>query len=517
MAIAIPTLILKQLYTRGSLQNVGSNVQFAIKNRLADATIIGIEALKIDGVLISLDSVKILHEGTQIAASEVSADNQLSFTLRQILDVVIDIEPLAEGSHDIEIGVNAEPFGLLQIDVQDDLTHQEEVVRIPRDESDDYSAEAIAARQEFLRNFTGTNPKYIFDYSIDPQTTSGNVEHFTGTVQIPMGIAGPLQVDGEHAQGEFLIPLATTEGALVASYNRGIKALNLSGGVKTTIIGDAMQRAPVFVFDDARGARDFVQWVKDHTVEIAAMAESTSSVAKLTEIDCYLSNKFAFLRINFTTGDAAGQNMVSKATFAACNWILNNYSKKEAIKHFYLESNLATDKKASQINTMRTRGKRVVAEATIPRDVLIQHLRVTPEALSYHAGIANVGAMISGVNNNGLHAANALTAMFIATGQDVANVAESSTGIIYCELTANRDLYISITLPSMIVATHGGGTRLGTQNECLAMLDCVGLGKVNKFAEIVAGVVLAGELSLASAISASDWVASHEAFGRNKQ
>ena len=516
MAIAIPPLILKQLYTRGSLQNVGDSVQFSIKNRLADAVVTGIEGLKIDGKLISLDSVKILYDGAEISASEVSADNQLAFTLRQILDVMVDIDPLTSGEHTLEIGVDTEPFGLLQIDVQDELSEAEEVVKIPRDDIDDYSAEAIAARQTFLKEFTKTDPKHIFSYSIDPQTTSGNIEHFTGTVQVPLGIAGPLLVDGEHAQGEFLIPLATTEGALVASYNRGIKAINMSGGAKATIIGDAMQRAPVFVFGDARGARDFVAWVKEHSAEIAEVAESTSNVAKLTDIDCYLSNKFAFLRINFTTGDAAGQNMVSKATFAACNWVLNNYDQKEAIKHFYLESNLATDKKASQINTMRTRGKRVVAEATVPREILMQQLRVSPEALAYHSGVANVGAMISGVNNNGLHASNALTAMFMATGQDVANVAESSTGIVYCELTPKKDLYISMTLPSLIVATHGGGTRLGTQNECLAMLDCVGFGKVNKFAEIVASVVLAGELSLAAAISASDWVASHEAFGRNR-
>ncbi|HSN85623.1 MAG TPA: hydroxymethylglutaryl-CoA reductase, partial [Thermoanaerobaculia bacterium] len=183
---------------------------------------------------------------------------------------------------------------------------------------------------------------------------------------------------------------------------------------------------------------------------------------------------------------------------------------------FYLESNFATDKKSSQINVMRTRGKRVTAEATIPRDVLIQHMRVDPETVNYHAGIANVGAFISGANNNGCHSPNGITAMFIATGQDVANVAESSAGIVYTELTAERDLYISITIPSLIVATHGGGTGLATQRECLELLGCAGKGKVKKLAEIVAGVVLAGEISLASAISSLDWVSSHEQYGRNR-
>jgi len=165
---------------------------------------------------------------------------------------------------------------------------------------------------------------------------------------------------------------------------------------------------------------------------------------------------------------------------------------------------------------MRTRGKRVIAEAVIKRDVLLQYMRVAPETLTYHAQIANIGTILSGANNNGAHSANAITAMFIATGQDVANVAESSAGIAYTELTPENDLYMSITIPSLIVATYGGGTGLPTQRECLEMLGCYGKGKVLKFAEIVGGVVLAGELSLASAISSSDWVSSHEKYGRNR-
>jgi hydroxymethylglutaryl-CoA reductase (NADPH) len=242
-------------------------------------------------------------------------------------------------------------------------------------------------------------------------------------------------------------------------------------------------------------------------------AEATSSVARLDYIDPYLASKFAYLRFNFTTGDAAGQNMVGRATFAGCSWILDHY---DGIKNFYLESNLATDKKASQVNLMKTRGKRVIAEAVVKRDVLIQHMRVDPKQLSYHAGIANVGAILSGANNNGLHSANGITAMFIATGQDVANVAESSAGIIYTELTPEGDLYLSMTIPSLIVATYGGGTGLATQQESLKLLGCSGKGKVNKLAEIIGAVVLAGEISLASAISSSDWVSSHERYGRNR-
>jgi len=291
--------------------------------------------------------------------------------------------------------------------------------------------------------------------------------------------------------------------------------MNLSGGAKVTVVGDSMQRAPVFVFEDARGSRDFVNWVKEHSDKITEEAEATSSVAKLQYIDPYLANKFAYLRFNYSTGDAAGQNMVGRATFAACSWIMDTY-KPGAIKNFYLESNLATDKKASQINVMHSRGKRVIAEATIKRDVLVQHMRVEPEKLQYHASIANVGAFLSGANNNGAQSPNAITAMFIATGQDVANVSESSAGILYTELTPAGDLYISLTIPSLIVATYGGGTGLPSQRECLEILHCYGKGKVNKLAEIIAAVALAGEISLASAISSSDWVSSHETYGRNR-
>jgi hydroxymethylglutaryl-CoA reductase (NADPH) len=269
----------------------------------------------------------------------------------------------------------------------------------------------------------------------------------------------------------------------------------------------------VFVFADARAGREFITWVNTHIDRIREEAEATSSIAKLLYVDPYAANKFVYLRFNFSTGDAAGQNMVGRATFAACSWILDHFP---GITNFYLESNFATDKKASQINIMRTRGKRVTAEATIPRDVGIEHLRVEPEKLVYHYGVANIGAFLSGANNNGAQSANSITAMFIATGQDVANVAESSAAILYTELTPEGGIYLSLTIPSLIVASYGGGTGLATQRECLEMMDCYGKGKVNRLAEIVAGVALAGEISLGAAISSSDWVSSHEKYGRNR-
>ncbi len=511
----IPTMLLKRLYTYGSLENVNEGVQFSIKNRLSDAELLELQSIKIDGRETPRDRLVLrLNDGTALRPDQISRERPLSFPLRRVVDIEARVGRLAKGKHEIEFAIQTRPFGKLKFSVEDAISEKADIVRIPRDPADDYGKDSIEARQAFVQEYSGARLHHIKHYSFDPAKTQGNIENLTGVAQVPLGFAGPLLVNGEHAQGEFLIPLATSEGTLVASYNRGIKLVNLSGGVRCTVQADAMQRAPVFVFEDARDARNFVRWVDENLSQIRDQAEATSRVARLQYIDPYLANKFAFLRFNFSTGDAAGQNMVGRATFAACSWILDHYPGN--IKRFFLESNFATDKKASQVNIMRTRGKRVTAEAVIPRDVLIQHMRVSPENLVYHSGVANVGAFLSGANNNGLHSANAITAIFIATGQDVANVAESSAGVIYVELTPEQDMYISITIPSLIVATYGGGTGLATQRECLEVMGCVGQGKVHKFAEIVAGAVLAGELSLASAISSSDWVSSHEQYGRNR-
>ena len=251
--------------------------------------------------------------------------------------------------------------------------------------------------------------------------TQGNIEHFTGVAQIPLGIAGPLLVHGKHAKGEFYVPLATSEGTLVASYNRGMKVIHESGGVKCAVVGDNMQRAPVFIFEDAASGRRFADWLVSRMDDIKAVCAESDPFVTLKYVDYYLANKFAFTRFNYTTGDAAGMNMVGKATFAACNWILENCQDVE-IQHFYLESNFATDKKASMINMMRSRGKRVTAEIVVQRDVLREIMDADTESIYQHSQVANVGSMLSGANNNGCHAANAITAIFIATGQDVANV-----------------------------------------------------------------------------------------------
>jgi hydroxymethylglutaryl-CoA reductase (NADPH) len=385
--------------------------------------------------------------------------------------------------------------------------------RIPRDPEDDYTHEAAAARRGFIEEQAGVVLEHLAHYSAEPASMDGNVEHFTGVAQVPIGVAGPLLVDGEHARGEFYVPLATAEGTLVASYNRGMKTLYEAGGVRTTVMDDAMQRAPAFVFESAREARAFGEWLTEHFDDIKAAAETTTRSGRLRDIEQYSASRILFTRFNYTTGDAAGQNLTGKATAAACAWITSNY---EGISRFYLESNFATDKKSSQVNMLRTRGKRVVAEATIPAELIPEHMHSTSEQLFAARQVSNLGGFMSGVNNNGAHSANGITALFIATGQDVANVAESSAAFAYAELQPNGDYYYSVTIPSLIVATYGGGTGLATQRECLEMLGCYGAGKVRKLAEIVAATVLCGELSLGSAIVAEEWVRAHDLLGRNR-
>ncbi len=385
--------------------------------------------------------------------------------------------------------------------------------KIPRSKDNDYTPQLAEQRRAFVRDKTGAALDHVGNFSFDPKVLPGNVENFIGVAQVPIGLAGPLRIHGEHAQGDFYIPLATSEGTLVASYNRGMRLLSESGGVKTTVVEQFMQRSPVFIMDDALKARDFGDWVKQHFDEIKAVAQTTTRSGKLINIGQYSIGPLRNLRFNYTTGDAAGQNMTGKATFAACEWIKKNYPGGA---NYILSGNMDTDKKHSRANMLLTRGKRVVAECTIRGDLLKSLMGISSKELFWSRQVSNAGAFLAGSANNGAHAANGLTAMFIATGQDVANVSESHAGVTYAQLLDNGDYYWSITLTSLIVATYGGGTGLPTQRECLEMLGCYGSGKADKFAEICAAVVLAGDTSLSSAILAGDWVSSHDELGRNR-
>lgn len=385
--------------------------------------------------------------------------------------------------------------------------------RVPRDRDNDYTEVMAATRRRFVASHSGASLEHVGNYTVDATRLPGNIENFTGVAQVPLGLAGPLSIRGEHADGVFYVPMATTEGTLVASYSRGMRALTAHGGARATVVAESMQRTPVFTFASAIEARDFGRWVADHQDAIRERAESTTSHGRLQRVDQFQVGPLLYLRMNFTTGDAAGQNMATKAASEACKWIREEHPNHP---RFLMSGNADTDKKHSAANTLLTRGKRVIAEITLTDAYLRTELGVSSRDVFAARQISNTGSFLVGAANNGAHAANALAAIFVATGQDVANVAESHAGITYLQLLDDDALYWSITLPSLIVATHGGGTGLPTQRECLEVLGCGGPGKANKLAEICAAAVLAGEISLASAIIHGDWVDAHERLGRNR-
>jgi hydroxymethylglutaryl-CoA reductase (NADPH) len=391
--------------------------------------------------------------------------------------------------------------------------------KIPRSNDDDYSLEIIKERQQFIEQNTPAKLDHTKKFSFDPATMSGNIENLFGVAQVPIGLAGPLLINGEHAKGEFYVPMATVEGTMLASYNRGMRVIRESGGVITTVSGEAMQRAPVFVFPSAREARDFGLWLDENFARIKAVAESTTSVGKLNEIEHYHAHNMVFTRFDYSTGDAAGQNMTSKATFFACEWINKEF---KGLSHYLLSGNFDTEKKTSSVNMLKGRGRRVTAEITIPRDVMMNNLRISPQQMHYGQSISTLSAFLSNSSNNAAHPANGLAALYLATGQDIANIGESNQCTTYNKVTRDGDYYFSITLPALILATYGGGTALPTQRECLQIMDCFGPGKALKLAEIAAALTLAGELSLGAAAKidketrTNEWVDAHERLGRNR-
>lgn len=385
---------------------------------------------------------------------------------------------------------------------------------IPRNKSNDYTLETAAEKRAFITEQTGASMDHLGQFSSPPELVSGNVENFIGMAQMPIGVAGPILIDGQYAQGEFFIPLATTEGTLVASYNRGMRAITESGGVTTTVFDDCMQRAPAFKFQSARDIQAFMRWFDANYDQIKEQAESTSSIAKLEFVQRWPVHNVLYMRWNYSTGDATGQNMVSKATHHACGWIQANYPGE--IVSYTFSGGMDTDKKHSHLNNLYSRGKRVIAEVVLKKEVLEKLMRTTAVAVQNMRDITSQGSLLAGSSYTGGHSANGIASFFIATGQDEANVVESHAGQTFTKALDNGDLYWSWTLPSIIVATFGGGTGLATQNECLQMLDCVGKGKAKKLAEIVAAVVAAGDISIANAVVAGEFVNSHEKYGRNR-
>jgi hydroxymethylglutaryl-CoA reductase (NADPH) len=356
---------------------------------------------------------------------------------------------------------------------------------------------------------------------LDPLTASQkdaykrNIENFVGTVKVPIGLAGPLRVNGLFAHGDYYVPLATTEAALVASYNRGSQLLTEAGGCTSILVNEGVCRAPGFAFGNLAECGQFVLWVTAHLDDLKRAAESTTRHGKLTDLRLTLEGNHVYLCFEFTTGSASGQNMVTLATEAACEVIEQHCPIRP--QYWFVEANLSGDKKGSAQSFLLVRGKKVAAEAVLPADVVEKRLHTTPARMVDYWRMAALGGALSGTMGLPGHYANGLAALYLATGQDVACVAESAVGATRFELTPEGALYVSATLPSIMVGTVGGGTGLPSQRACLDVLSLSGPNSAQALAEIAAAVCLAGELSIIGALCSGDFSRAHRLLARGKQ
>jgi hydroxymethylglutaryl-CoA reductase (NADPH) len=382
---------------------------------------------------------------------------------------------------------------------------------LPRLKDQGYSSERVAQRRAWVEAKTGAPIGHIGSLSFDPELMRGNIENPVGVAQVPLGVAGPVLVQGHYARGLFYVPMATTEGALIRSYERGMVALTRAGGVETALLADENQISPSFFFDTVAAAQAFSDWIPERLADLRRAAAPTTRHGRLTNLQCYQIGRQVIVNLGFETGDAQGMNMIAKAADAVCRWVQEHYTGGS----FLLFSGMCSEKRASGFVITRDKGRRVTAGALVPHEILRLYLHVTAEQLFRVWQSTVIGHLQAGAIGYNAHYANGLTAIFIATGQDVANVANAACGITIFELHP-EGLYVSVTLPALTVATVGGGTGLPTQREALTIMGCAGSGKAKKFAEIVAAAVLGGEISMGAAIASGEFVAAHEQYGRNR-
>lgn len=340
-----------------------------------------------------------------------------------------------------------------------------------------------------------------------------NIESFVGTTKLPVGIAGPLRVNGLNARGDYLVPLATSEAALVASYARGADILTRAGGVSAALLYEGVLRSPAFLFGDIVEAGLFVAWVASEAERLKAAAEATTRFGKLVSIEPLIDSDVVFLLCRYTTGDAAGQNMVTIATDALCRHIEEACPIRP--RAWFVEGNFAGDKKASFLGLMTGRGRKVTASAVIPAELIERCLHTSVERLLDYARVAELGAKLSGQLGAQGHYANGLAALYIATGQDAACVSESAVGFTRME-PRPEGLFMSVTMPNILVGSVGGGTRLPTQAAGLRILGLEGPGNAAALAEVTAALCLAGELSIMGAMAAGHFTRAHGKLARER-
>jgi hydroxymethylglutaryl-CoA reductase (NADPH) len=339
-----------------------------------------------------------------------------------------------------------------------------------------------------------------------------NIENFIGVARVPVGLAGPLRVNGAHAAGDYYLPLATTEAALVASYSRGAQLITEAGGCAAVVVNEGVTRAPGFAFETIGDASVFVAWATQSFEELRRAAAATTRHGVLIDMQLAVEGNHVHLLLEFLTGDASGQNMVTIASDAVCRHILQHAPVKP--RSWFVEANMSGDKKATTHSFMTVRGKKVSAEIRLPEALVRKRLHTTPAAMVDYARMSMIGGVMSGSIGVQGHYANGLAALFIACGQDAACVAEAAVGVTRFEIREEGDLYAAVTLPNLIVGTVGGGTGLPTQKACLDILGLAGDGKARAFAEVAAALALAGELSIIGALTAGHFTRAHQQLAR---
>lgn len=340
----------------------------------------------------------------------------------------------------------------------------------------------------------------------------GHIENCIGAIEVPVGLAGPLRVNGSAAQGDFYVPLATTEAALVASYSRGAQVISEAGGCSALVLDEGVGRSPGFAFRDLRESSQFAGWALTQIESFRAAAARTTRYGALLDLRVVVEGNHVYVHLDFETGDAAGQNMVTLASEAICAYIAEHSPIQP--RYWFLEANLSGDKKASAQSYLSVRGKRVTAEVTIPASLVATRLHTTPERMADYYAMGALGGVLSGTLGVQGHFANGLAALYIACGQDAACVAESAVGVTRFERTPEGDLYGAVTLPNIIVGTVGGGTTLPTQRACLEILGLAGAGHARALAEVCAALCLAGEISLTAALCAGVFAQAHRRLAR---
>jgi hydroxymethylglutaryl-CoA reductase (NADPH) len=391
--------------------------------------------------------------------------------------------------------------------------------RIPPDvpRPSDWSNAAREQRLRFVEKARDVTLPHLAGRGVepDPAWLRGNIEQYIGMTSVPTGLIGPLRVNGFHAHGDYYVPLATSEGTLIASYHRGARLATRAGGIAALTTAEQVQRAPGFAFETLADAAHFAAWTAAQFEAFRQVAATKTSHGKLIDLFTHVEANTVYLILSFYTGDAAGQNMVTFCAAAICEDIMARIPVRP--KYWFLESNMSGDKKASVMSFLNTRGRCVIAEVVLPKNLVKRGLQTTPERMCDYWRMSFVGGSQTGGIGVSGHVANGIAAIFLACGQDIACVSEASVGVTRLELTGKGDLYVAVTLPNLIVGTVGGGTRLPTAAECLDILHCRGDGKAAKFAEICAATALAGEISIVGALCSGDFATSHETLGRPKR